>query len=448
MLVVGGAVRDRFLEKDNPRAAADLDLVVFGLSFERVLELLGRMGRPMVLKRGVFLDEPRFEPLIHFRSRGRILDVTLPAGEPRPFSPERLKEDARRRDFTLNALYMDPLSGEILDPLGGLEDVLNRRLVPASEDLFERDPLRLLRAFSLISRRSLTAHPDLLRLSRKHRDLLKLVSKDRFWPEWRSWAASGDPHLGLGFLDESGLLSLFPELMSLKEHQQGWHFHPEGSVWNHTLLVVREISRLRLPERSGHSFDRGILVLAALTHDIGKNAATRVRDPESGRIHYPGHAPAGVPLARSFLKSVMCPGRVSRPVLKLVRWHMEGAFSRLGTGDLRRLARDLAPEATLAELWALKAADWNGRLYWPESYPHTLEDFLEPVGGSLKRPEDLISGGEMKRLFGLEEGPELGRLKNLVREAHDQEVVSTREEALRLVSVHLRETGAGAREGV
>jgi hypothetical protein len=289
--------------------------------------------------------------------------------------------------------------------------------------------LRLLRAFSLISRRSLTAGPELLSLCGAAAPLLAKVPLSRIWCEWRAWAESEFPHLGLRFLEESGLLRLYPELFELTLSPQGWRFHPEGSVWNHTVLAVQAMAELRLPEPPGKLFDRGLLALCALVHDVGKNSQSRQISPDDGRICYPGHAESGSPYISRFLASIGCPDWVRRPVLKLARAHMEGSFRELASWDLKRIARTLAPEADLADFWAVKSADWNGRLYWPERYPLDLDEFLAPVGGSLGAPPDILNGRDLMELFGLPPGPELGRLLERLREAGDQGELATRWEA-------------------
>jgi tRNA nucleotidyltransferase/poly(A) polymerase len=435
IFAVGGAVRDHLLSqgpKGRRWPTSDIDLVVFGMGLEDARRFFKKHGLVKSVARKVVLEgEPRGGLLI-FRRGGMTADITVPTdpdGRPVQCSAQALREDALKRDFTVNAIYLDPLDGSIKDPLDGLKDVQAMRLMPAGPGSFVDDPLRLLRAMSLISRRGLYPGGELLRLARESAGLLSRVSKDRIWPEWRGWSESCFPHLGLRFLEESSLIRHFPELSSLTGSLQSWHFHPEGNVWDHTVLVVQAMAELDLPEIEGHTFNRTILLLTALTHDLGKNASARKTDERSGKIFYPNHAGTGVPFVRSFLGSIKCPGWILRPVLKLSRRHMEGSFSTLSAGDLRRIARELYPEANLADLWAVKAADWNGRLYWPESYPVDLEEFLEPVGGSLEAPADIVRGSELMGRFSLKAGPELGLLVAEIRRLWDDGRIADREGA-------------------
>ncbi|MDR2338784.1 MAG: hypothetical protein LBF40_01400 [Deltaproteobacteria bacterium] len=453
LLVVGGAVRDRALSRMGafiPRDSDDLDLVVFGLRLEKVARILKAWGRPRVVTRkATSADKPETR-FLWMRMKSLILEISVVEGHiPKSsgFPGKLLKRDALARDFTANSLYMDPLDGKLMDPLGGLKDLSARRLKTASPMSFSTDPLRILRAFSLVSRRGLVPHPELLSLAASAVPLLKNVAKARIWSEWRSWSYSRFPHLGLRFLRESGALAHFPELHGMLSLPQSWSFHPEGSVWNHTVLVVQSMAELPLPRIPGHSFDRGMLVMSALCHDMGKTKGSLVEDPPTGRAFYPNHAALGEPIVRSFLGSLLCPEHVVRPVTKLARWHMEGSFSTLRASDLRKVARYLAPEATLADLWAIKSADWDGRLFWPERYPVTLEDFLEPVRGLIGPPEDPLSGDEIMRIFGVGKGPALGRLVALVRDGLDRGEISTKEDAIRLIGKSLDEGSIGEGHG-
>jgi tRNA nucleotidyltransferase (CCA-adding enzyme) len=277
---------------------------------------------------------------------------------------------------------------------------------------------------NLISRRSFTAHPHLLALVSRDYGFLSRVHPDRLWPEWSKWAQTPWPHLGLYFFKESGLINYYPLLNKLTDLPQGERFHPEGNVWNHTVLVVEALTKLSLP--IGHN--KRVLCLTALLHDIGKSAAQVVKKPQR---NYPDHARLGVPLVKEFLASIRCPHRLAKPIVKLTLRHMDCAFKAMTAGNLRQIARFLTPHADLTDFWAIVAADWNGRSPWPEKFPFTLEEFLEPVGGNPGSPEDLLNGRELGALLGLGEGREIGRLKRLIGEAHDKELIQSKDDALR-----------------
>jgi tRNA nucleotidyltransferase (CCA-adding enzyme) len=441
LLMVGGAVRDSLLEDGENFAPKDIDLLVFNVDLHRTLQIFESYGAPKLVGRKVFKGSNKGEEYIHLHLPWALLEISVRRdqdGNGIPFSQSSLKEDALKRDFTVNAMYQDILSGEYLDPLEGLMDLKRRVLNPTGPSVFLDDPLRLLRAFSLISRKGFHASPTLLKMASDSHERLSLIDRARFWPEWRGWSTSSYPHLGLRFLTETGLINFFGELSELMESPQGWRYHPEGSAWNHTLLVVQAMAELDLEGETGYSFDRCLLTLAALTHDIGKNSTSRKLDECSGRVFYPAHDEKGVPFADKFLKSINCPEKIRKGAVKLTRWHMEGSFTKFTPPRMRAIARALHPHATLADLWAIKKSDWSGRLYWPESYPYSLSDFLEPVNGVFGVPMDLLTGGEIREIFGLEEGPILGEILRTLRDAHDKGEIDSKDEAIKIVEKFLK----------
>jgi tRNA nucleotidyltransferase/poly(A) polymerase len=450
LLVAGGAVRDLALFETGrvrrPFPGADTDAAVFGLDLQGILEALSPLGPSrLVWRREGDRGSPK-TAFVQLKLGGIRIECgtarsgipgepaacpagsLLPAGG--PFSERALVRDAELRDFTANALYFDPLEGRFLDPLGGMREIESGFLKPCSARSLADDPVRMLRAMSLVSRRPFVASAELLDRVRPAVGELDRACPERFWREWRILAESPRPHLGLHFLDDSGLISRFPALEALKGLDQYRRFHPEGSVWNHTVLVVQAIARLPVPRGSS----RAVLTLTALLHDAGKPMAARARDAAGtggpGHPLYPDHAALGAPVAREFLKSIHAPDRVARAVVKLTFHHMDLAFRTMTACEMRALARELAPEADLADLWAIVAADWNGRSPWPERFPSSLGEFLEPVRGEAGPPKDLVTGGDLLRSFGIPEGPEVGRLLRRLRTEHDEGRVETREEAL------------------
>ncbi|MDR1394929.1 MAG: HD domain-containing protein, partial [Deltaproteobacteria bacterium] len=362
----------------------------------------------------------REEALVRLSSAGVYWEISPGRGGAGPESG--LLADASGRDFTVNAIYYDPLTGNILDPLGGLSDLAGRRLVLCSPEAAENDPLRLLRAMVLISRRSMTASGSFLVRARSLWPLLEKVSRSRLWPEWRRWSMSARPHLGLTFLKESRLINAWPALAVLEDTPQNRRCHPEGSVWNHTVLCVQAMSRLDLPDprRRCH------LMLAALLHDIGKPLVLRFS--AHGSPITQGHAQAGVPAARKFLRSLTAPELIIRRVARLVRWHMELAFKDHERHILKQAARKLAPDTDLIDLWAITAADWDGRRPRLSLYPRSLEEFLEPAGGRADPDPPLLPGRELLEM-GFEPGPNLGRILDGMLEAQDLGQIRTPEEA-------------------
>ena len=440
LLLVGGRVRDHFLKPRGAETAGvrerlnpppddgpDFDLTLLGLDFAEALPILSAFGQARLIGRRTTRKAEKEDSLIHLRLTEGLLEISRArrfTGEGLEYSAEAgLADDAQCRDFTINALYHDPLSLALEDPLGGLDDIRSRRLRLCHPESLIRDPLRMLRAFGQIARFGLTADPEVLVSCAANRDLLHEVPEDRFWPEWRKWALSPQPHLGLEFLADGGLLEFWPPLAALPGTPQNPRFHPEGNAWRHTVLVVKAMADLDLPPQA----DRLALVLAALLHDIGKPLVTEMVD---GVWLSRGHAQAGLTLAGEFLESIKAPTRLAKPVAKLVERHMDLAFQAITPKALKKLARRLAPECNLAEYWAMVTADWNGRGPTLEPFPLTLEEFLEPLGGLATPPEPLLMGRDILENFDFQPGPGLGRLLKLIEDAADDGRLHNRDEAL------------------
>lgn len=438
LLLVGGQVRDQLLngEWSEDRIQPDWDLALFGLELPAIETLAAEWGRAKTVGRRTALTRDKETGIIQAHWAEHLLEIS-PArrveGGQAGFSAEAgPREDAEARDFTVNAIYYDPLTGEFEDPLGGRHDLAAKKLRLCRDDALILDPLRMLRAMGLVSRFGLTVEPETMTSTKRNRALLESVPPDRFWPEWRKWAGSPWPHLGLLYLEESGLLDFWPLLTALRGTPQNPRFHPEGDAWTHTVLVVKAFSEIDLPDEA----DRQTLALAALLHDLGKPGVTTRHE---GVWISRGHAQTGGPLAREFLEGIRSPERLIRSVVKLVERHMDLAFQPITPKALRRLARRLEPETNLAECWALVTADWNGRGPSIEPFALTLDEFLKPLGG---KPESikLILGRDLLAAFPkLAQGPELGRLLALVDEAADDGRVTTRDEALNYVASLLGE---------
>ncbi len=328
-LLVGGCVRDALLG----RAPVDHDLEVYGVEPERLEALLSarhaldRTGRAFgVLKlRGAPVDVslPRRESKAGLGHRGFLVQSDPALSQ---------REAALRRDFTLNAIAYDPLADEVVDPVGGRED-LERRVLRRVSEHFAEDPLRVLRGMQLVARFELAADPPTVAACRGLD--LEGLARERIFEEWRKLLLLGvRPSLGLAFLQETGWLRFFPELAALAGCGQDPAWHPEGDVWTHTGLCLDVFAA----ERVGDEREDLIVGLAVLCHDLGKPATTRLED---GRLRSPGHLEAGEAPARELLARLTPQRDLVEQVIPLVREHSRPyELHRAAAGDaaIRRLA--------------------------------------------------------------------------------------------------------------
>ena len=411
-LFVGGQVRDRILG----RASTDVDVEVFGLALERVESILARFGRTRTVGRtfGVL------------RLDGLDADFSLPRRDNktgpghRGFAVEIAPDldfatAARRRDFRVNSMGYDPLTGEVLDPHGGREDLAARRLRVTDPAHFAEDPLRGLRAAQFAARFDLKPDPELLALSRRL-DLSELAP-ERMFAELRKHLLLGArPSVGFDFLRETGLVRFFPEVEALIGVPQDPRWHPEGDVWVHTLLALDRAAELRDGGEDDEAFMFGVLC-----HDFGKPLATV-------GLRSPGHDRAGVEPAQRFLHRLRAPRRLVAQVGALVRDHLAPAWfvkNDAGPRAYRRLARRLEAAGTDLRLLARVAtADHLGRTTPAAARGEFLEGsaFLERAGAALPGLAAHAPAVRGRHLIerGLEPGPGIGRVLAACREVQDE----------------------------
>lgn len=431
-LLVGGCVRDGLMGM-QPK---DWDLEVYGVAPEHVREILDRFGPVNVVgeaftvyKLGADLDVslPRRE-----RKSGRGHRAFVIEGDP----AMSFAEAARRRDFTINAILQDPLTGEIIDPFEGRRDIDQGVLRAVSADTFVEDSLRVLRAAQFAARFEFRIAPETVELCRTI-DLTDLPA-ERIWGELEKLLLRArQPSIGIGWLHALGVLEkLFPEIDALVGVPQDPEWHPEGDVFVHTRLTVDRAREL-IDELS---YARQVTVmLAALAHDFGKPATTEFIE---GRLRSRGHEAAGVAPAESFLNRINVHTidgyNVRGQVIALVREHLKpGEFFKkrdeVGDGAFRRLARRCEPDLLyrVAKADSLgRNAPWVPREKWYGS--EAQEWFIQrarELDVAQRPPEPLLLGRHLLAL-GVKPGPRVGEITRAVYEMQLDGRVRTVEEAI------------------
>jgi tRNA nucleotidyltransferase (CCA-adding enzyme) len=387
-LAIGGCVRDACLE----RVSRDVDLEVFGLDPKGIARVisphypLDQVGRAFAV----------------MKLRGLPVDLAVPhrgRGETAAWAPELPPEEAAaRRDFTINAIALDPLTGEVIDPFDGRGD-LERGILRHCSDRFGEDPLRVLRAMQLAARFELEVAPDTVALCRTLAP--DGIARERIFGEWCKLIVRGvRPSLGLAFLRDCGWVAHTPELEALIDCPQDPAWHPEGDVWVHTLHCMDAFAR----ERIGDDREDLVVGLAVLCHDLGKPATTKV---EEGRVTSRGHSQQGESLTRSFLERMTDERGLLDEVPPLVDAHLAPVAlyeARAGDAAVRRLARRVG---RIDRLVRVARADQMGRPplevgefpagAWLLERAHALD-----VAASAPRP--LVLGRHLIA-FGLTPGP-------------------------------------------
>lgn len=432
-LLVGGCVRDALMG----RSAKDWDLEVYELAPERLREILDRFGTVNVVgeaftvyKLGADLDVsiPRRERKSGRGHRGFVIE-----GDP----SMSVAEATRRRDFTINAILQDPLTGELIDPFAGQKDIAARVLRAVSAETFVEDSLRVLRAAQFAARFEFDIAPETIELCRTM-DLTDLPA-ERIWGELEKLLLrSHRPSIGLDWLSKLGALpQVFPEIQTLIGVPQDPEWHPEGDVFIHTLLAVDRARELidDLP------YARQVTVmLGALAHDFGKPPTTQFLE---GRWRSRGHEEGGVEPASRFLDRINVHTidgyDVRKQVISLVREHLKpGEFYKkrdeVGEGAFRRLARRCEPDLLyrVAKADSLgRNADWVPREKWygAEAQEWFLQRARE-LDVEKSPPEPLLLGRHLLDM-GLQPGPAVGEITRAVYEMQLDGRVRTLDDAIR-----------------
>lgn len=417
--IVGGAVRDGLLH-EKPK---DVDVEVFGIEEGRVEAILRRRCAIDVVGKSFGV----------FKVRGHELDVSLPrrerktgrghhgfVAEPDPFIP--FAEAARRRDFTINALLLDPLTGEVHDPHGGRADLKNRCLRHTSA-AFAEDPLRVLRGMQFIARFELSPAPETVALCRTIEP--EGLSAERCFDEWSKCLIKGKAiGAGLNFLKDTGWVRYYPELEKLIGCPQDPVWHPEGDVWAHTLHALDAFAG----RRTGDAEEDRLVGFAVLCHDFGKPATTVRTD---GRWRSPGHDRAGAEPTRAFLGRLTNRTKWIEEVVRLVQCHMRPMAlvqTKAGPPAIRRLARDVG---RIDRLVRLVEADARGRPPLPpesDTVAHWLRERAEALQVERAAPRPFLQGRDLLAL-GMAPGPAMGRVLKQIYEDQLDGRVSSREEA-------------------
>ncbi len=414
-LIVGGFVRDGLLGI----ASKDYDLEVYGLTLDALEAVLDRQGPVVRVGRAFGV----------LRLKGIDADISLPRRDNKTgrghrgfaveLDPELdFAEAGRRRDLTVNSIGYDPLSGEVLDPHGGREDLVARRLRATDARHFSEDPLRGLRVAQFAARFRMEPDEELIALCRAL-DLSELPG-ERLFEEFRKLLLKGvTPSVGLRVLERTELIRFFPELAAMLGVPQDPRWHPEGDVWQHTLLVVDRAAE----GRSGDERDDLALMFAALCHDVGKALVT---EGDGERVHAYQHETAGLAPTDDLLARLRAPTELRTRVAGLVRHHLTPVQlieDRASDKAFRRLARKLADARIDAELLVrLSRADQLGRGGRDSDDFPAGERFLQRMR-ALKidrvAPVDVVKGQHLIAR-GMKPSPEFGRIIRRCREVQDE----------------------------
>lgn len=410
--LVGGCVRDLLLGRD-PK---DYDLATDAPPAQ-VIELFP--GANLVGAHfGVVLVGD--VEVATFRTDHSYLDGRRPEGVTFESDP---RQDVFRRDFTINALLLDPESAASPDPekgvmdwVGGLADLRAGviRAIGVPEARFQEDHLRMLRAVRFAARFGFTIEAKTMEAIRKLRALIVRVSPERIRDELVRILTEGGARRGFEMLDESGLLEhVLPEVAAMKGVQQPPQFHPEGDVWTHTLIML---DQMRSPTPA--------LAWGILLHDVGKPATFRMAD----RIRFDGHVEAGEELARSILGRLRMSNEDTDQIIALIANHMRFKDApHMRESTLKRFIR-LKDFQEHLELHRVDCASSHGQL---DNYELVKSRYQASPPEEL-RPPRLLTGHDLIEA-GYPPGPLFSKMLEAVEDAQLEGRIQSKAEALELI---------------
>jgi poly(A) polymerase len=422
--LAGGCVRDLLLHREptdydvatsaTPTQVMEIfpDAYAVGAQFGVVLIPETQSSLPSVVK--PFAESHAIE-VATFRSDlaysdGRHPDAVRFTQDPR--------EDVARRDFTINGMMLDPLANEVLDFVGGRKD-LDAGIIRAIGDperRFGEDKLRMLRAVRFAARFEYGIEEETLAAIKRHAAETNIVSRERVRDELTRMLIEGHPRRAFLLLDETGLLhEVLPEISKMKGVEQPPEFHPEGDVFNHTLLLLDH-----LPHPCPLT-----LAWGALLHDVGKPATFRV-GPD--RIRFDNHVEVGVKIAEAICKRLRFSNHDTAQILALVDNHMRfGHVSRMKESTLKRFMRLPAFDEHLALHRADSLASHRNLSTYDflrRKLAETPQETIRPA--SLVNGDDLIAAGYLP-------GPKFKEILGAVEDAQLDGQLASRDAALEYI---------------
>jgi poly(A) polymerase len=330
------------------------------------------------------------------------------------------RNDALRRDFTINGLFFDTTTSQVLDYVHGQADI-GARLIRAVGDpslRFREDYLRMLRAIRFAVQLDFTVEEATWNAIKEYAPSVTAISVERIFTELDKMFCSPHPDRALEMLDRSGLLSvILPEVAALKGVEQPPQFHPEGDVFEHTKKALGLIGE-------GAS---STLAWSVLLHDIGKPATKVVVD----RIRFNSHDQVGSLLARQMLKRFHTSNTLVEDVTTCIAHHMN--FMHVRKMRLSTLKKFLSRSTIETEL-ELHRIDCMASHENCENY-YFLRKQLQHFKSEMLKPEPLLRGRDLIEL-GFKPGPLFSEILSAVYDAQLEETISTREQAITFVTAH------------
>lgn len=408
----GGCVRDMLLGQE----AKDYDIVTNATPDE--IEKLLKKTIPIGRKFGVMLaleGDHQFE-VATFRSEGTYTDRRRPDS----VAFTHAEEDAKRRDFTVNGIFYNPITKKIYDYVAGQKDLEERllRFIGDPHKRIQEDHLRVLRAIRFKNTLNFQYHPDTYHALCTHAKLADEVAGERIQDELNKMIVSEYFGDALEDMLETGVLKeTLPEAYAMKGVPQPYEYHREGDVWEHTKEVVAALSKYASLN----------LRWAAFLHDIGKPPTFKLEE----RIRFDHHSEKGAEITQTILRRLKFPRKDIEEIVWLIEHHMmiqqllEMPLGRKRHWFLHPWFKDLL-SLLEADIGGTSPARYDMYTALAEEYKETLEKIPHP-------PEPLLDGNDIMKLLGLPPGKQIGEIAKHLREKQLAHELNTKVQAKKWV---------------
>ena len=439
--IIGGSIRDLLLDriptdydiavKENPKKFAEK-------MAKNISGRLVRMGKPGQM-------------IIRVVSDDHIFDITSLNGC-------SIENDLKKRDFTINAMAYDLSSGEIIDCLGGLRDLADKKVRMVSTDIFRKDPIRLIRAYRIGACLNFEIESQTASIIRAYAKLIKNSAGERIRGEIVKMLRTSKSYYYLSQMDDAGLLTaIFPDLDGLKGCLQNSHhlydvFEHTMQAYHHLETILNNPAGL-LPDtciQIRRYIDEDITVLlkyAILLHDIGKPFVTNIDN--RGTIHFYGHSRESADLAQKISQKLRFSNREKRFIDFIIRNHSNPLFlftayqkktlTHKGVTRFFIKCGENTPALllhTLADIMAKRDKPNQTNKAFIGFAKEMIHDFFYSFKPKIKEPP-LITGRDLIHEFELTPSPLFKSILNLVEEEKLTNKIKSRDEALTLVRDYL-----------
>ncbi len=385
---VGGYVRDKLLG----RVIKDIDVEVHGITAEQLYVILKDLGEPIAIGNSFGI----------YTLRHTNIDISLPRKENDSGRGKQViasyidpfvgtKKAAVRRDLTINALMMDVLTGKIIDHFSGMNDMKRKIIRHVDEKTFSEDPLRVLRVAQFAARLNFSIADETIELS-KQLDLAQIPRERIFVELEKTLLKSDKPSVFFESLRKMEQLdSFFPEIKELIGVPQDPIHHPEGDVWNHTMLVLDAAAEMR--EQAYYPLG---FMMSALCHDLGKTVTTEC---VAGKIHSYKHETEGIPIASNFLGRLSNMVKLKEYVINMISLHMKPRQMATQKASAKSMCKMFDEAISCDDLVLLSKADSYNRLSendYSEAEKflfHHLDVYKERVSLPSVTGQDLVTAG-------------------------------------------------------